>query len=314
MEFTYTILFTSNISQTWQRAINKSNTITQFDAAKSSQTRLTPAGSEGQLLFTCLPYWACSCPFEFCSILSASIQLLIRKLRLSPSDCLHFCKGTLLAQHDSSLLPRILRKRAWFSFYFPHWEKQHFTFFFEEIVLLVCLLYWNQIKSFIFHPWFPFERFARSFFFFFVAIVEAPYHTLPCTTLLNLNSVHPPPLSAPCSASAETSPASHGVGSARPSRFSCFSLKLPFQKMARSAPLEVGRVQSPEENSDVWTWEQFGCWQCASFAQSATIWPSRLCAQRAAWYEEYSPITASVRYRVQLSTGDFERSGQIMWN
>lgn len=51
-------------------------------------------------------------------------------------------------------------------------------------------------------------------------------NVVPSTTLPNRNS-------------AETSPASHGVASARPSLFSCFFLKLPFQKMARSAPLEV---------------------------------------------------------------------------
>lgn len=57
----------------------------------------------------------------------------------------------------------------------------------------------------------------------------------PCTTLPT------PPRPPPRSASAETTPASHGVASARPSRFSCFVPKLRFQKMARSAPPEVGR-------------------------------------------------------------------------
>lgn len=46
------------------------------------------------------------------------IQLLISKLCLRLSDSLHFCKGTLLAQHNSSLLPHILGKRTWFRFYF----------------------------------------------------------------------------------------------------------------------------------------------------------------------------------------------------
>lgn len=72
----------------------------------------------------------------------------------------------------------------------------------------------------------------------------APYCTLPVlhpTAPSNHNSVSPP-----CSASAETSPASHGVASARPYQFSCFFLKLPFQRMAKSAPLEVCRVKRPK--------------------------------------------------------------------
>lgn len=59
------------------------------------------------------------------------------------------------------------------------------------------------------------------------------YHCFPpplfLTMTLSHQIIHPP----------ETSPALHGVASARPSRFSCSFLKLLFQRMARSARLEV---------------------------------------------------------------------------
>lgn len=45
----------------------------------------------------------------------------------------------------------------------------------------------------------------------------------------------------------ETSPALHGLASARPSRFLCFFLKPLFQRMARSARLEVRYVISTKD-------------------------------------------------------------------
>lgn len=167
IEWTYTVLFTSNISPTWQRAINKGNTITQFDAADSSQTRLDACRQRGAatvymppLLSLFMPVWV---QLHLCAATLSYIQPLISNLRLSISDSLHFCKGTLLAQHDRSLLPRILWKRTWFSFFFPHWENQHLSFFFEDVGLLVCLLYENLIKSFMFQPWFPIQNRLETF-------------------------------------------------------------------------------------------------------------------------------------------------------
>lgn len=91
----------------------------------------------------------------------------------------------------------------------------------------------------------------------------------------------------------ETIPASPGAASAGPSPSFCSSLKRPSPKMVTSAPLEVRRQKYLSQTP-------FSRLNAASsgpcvFAQTTITWPSRLCARRAAWYEEYSPITDSMR-------------------
>lgn len=87
-------------------------------------------------------------------------------------------------------------------------------------------------------------------------------NVVPSTTLPNRNS-------------AETSPASHGVASARPSLFSCFFLKLPFQKMARSAPLEVRPSQKSRREEKgflkLWTLRVFCCSVCSLLLRALSL-------------------------------------------
>lgn len=97
--------------------------------------------------------------------------------------------------------------------------------------------------------------------------------------------------------SIETIPALPGVASAGPFPSFCFSPKPPSRKMATSARLEVQRHIKlvGESTSEAFSRLNSPFCVCGVFAQRATTWPSRLCAQRAAWYEEYSPITDSMR-------------------
>lgn len=104
-------------------------------------------------------------------------------------------------------------------------------------------------------------------------------------------------LNAKCVFPTETILASPGAAKAGPSPSFCFSPKLPSQKMATSVRLEVQRHMTliGESTSEAFIWLNATFSVSGVFAQSAITWPSRLCAQRAAWYEEYSPITDSMR-------------------
>lgn len=104
-------------------------------------------------------------------------------------------------------------------------------------------------------------------------------------------------VNAKCVFLIETIPALPGAASAGPSPSFCFSPKLPSRKMAASALLEVQRQIKlvGELTSKAFNWLNAKFSVSGVFAQSAITWPSRLCAQRAAWYEEYSPIMDSMR-------------------
>lgn len=104
-------------------------------------------------------------------------------------------------------------------------------------------------------------------------------------------------INAKCVFPIETIPALPGAASAGPSPSFCFSPKPLSRKMATSARLEVQRQIKlvGESTSDAFNWLNATFSVSGVFAQSAITWPSRLYAQRAAWYEEYSPITDSMR-------------------
>lgn len=135
----------------WQRAVNESNTNAQFDAAKSSQARLDACRQRGAaavymppLLSLFMPVWVL---LHLCATLSY-IQPLISGLCQRLSDSLHFCKGTLLAQHAGPLLARILRKPcvAHFLPAPPRETASASSRFFVGVGLLFFVFYF-QIKS-----------------------------------------------------------------------------------------------------------------------------------------------------------------------